>query len=108
MIRRGKADGWLRLPLTTLVGNDGGSAHPTFASTFGIDASHVKCATVPSKGAALVANSEIDNCHQTPVLTVPRDVILSRENAILLSKTDIHLRQVLDAASKAGLVRSLV
>lgn len=103
MIRRGKEEGWLYLPSSSLCPSDA-SSQRSFASTYGIDTKHASVATVPGRGSALLAKPNTDEVQHEPLLVVPKDLVLSKENAILLSKTDRHLRDVLKATKSTDLV----
>ena len=57
------------------------------------------------KGAGLVsANNHIANENEAPLLSVPQDLVLSREQVERYAAIDKHLELVLDAAGAFGRV----
>ncbi len=98
MIRRGKAEGWLSLPPNSLR---------AWADLQGVTFNGVEIGTLPeyeAKGSALLATTSSLDTHQYPLLIVPRDIILSKNNIELYAKSDTHLRKILDATESFGMV----
>lgn len=95
MIRTGKQDGWLDAPQDAL---------DSWASFNGVLMRGVTVKPVPSKGLAVIACSSIDE-NAEPLMTVPRELVLSIENIVLLSKADRDLREVLEALGDFGKVK---
>lgn len=91
MIRRGKKDGWLHLPIAAL---------DSWSKLNGVQFEHVavqRLSGAEEKGSALAAITHISNADR-PYITVPRDLVLSQEAVRLHAKADIHLRDLLEAA----------
>lgn len=100
MIREGKRDGWLTLPIDALQ---------PWALLHGVQLNATRF--LPSdpggvKGAGLYASAPAIAAdeHDTPLLTVPRDLILSKERVELHAKVDSDLRAVLDSLGEFGKV----
>lgn len=98
MIRRGRTEGWLREPIATL---------PKWASFHGVSFNGVKVGPLPGfedRGSTVIADRELQGGKVEPLLVVPKELIISRENIELLAKADRHLREVLDAIGEFGRV----
>lgn len=98
MIRRGRIEGWLKQPIQTL---------PTWSTFHGVIFKGVKIGPLPgfeNRGSTVIAAQELRGGEVEPLLKVPKDLIISRENINLLAKSDMHLRQLLDAAGDFGRV----
>ena len=95
MIRRGKKEGWLTLPLESLQ---------SFASLYGIDFRGVRVASTAGRGSALVASRTAPRNESEPFLVVPKDIILTRGHVFAHSASDKHLREVLEAVGDFGKV----
>lgn len=98
MIRHGKQHGWLNLHPNTL--------HSLLslycAKPDGVAIS--KSPSSPAKGLAIVAQTFISSEYRRPLLTVPSDLILSKDHVESHSRTDQHLRQVIEALGDFGKV----
>ncbi len=98
MIRRGKDEGWLSLPPSSLR---------PWADLQGVTFNGVEIGTLPeseAKGSALLATTSSLDTVASPLLIVPRDIILSKDNIELYAKSDTHLRKILDATGSFGTV----
>jgi hypothetical protein len=96
MIRRGRTEGWLQQPIETL---------PTWAEFNGIKFNSVKIGPIPgleNRGSTVIATRELAGNREGPLITVPKDLIISRRNIDLIAKSDQHLREVLDAVGDFG------
>ncbi|KAJ8111769.1 hypothetical protein OPT61_g5712 [Boeremia exigua] len=96
MIRTGRSEGWLRQPIETL---------PTWASFHGVSFNGIKIGPLPGfedRGSTVIADRELEGGKVEPLLVVPKELIISRQNIELLAKSDRHLREVLDAAGDFG------
>ncbi|KAF2154679.1 SET domain-containing protein [Myriangium duriaei CBS 260.36] len=94
MIPEGKNHGWLRLDIDALQ---------PWALLQGAQLSKIHFGTsadLPAKGAGVYADEDIEasaDDFATTLLTVPRDLVLSRERVEQHSKVDSDLRAVLDS-----------
>jgi hypothetical protein len=98
MIRRGRAEGWLKESIEGL---------PTWASFNSVDFNGIKIGTLPGfedRGSTIIADRGLASGDEGPLLTVPRELILSRDNIDLVAKSDQHLREVLQALEDFGRV----
>jgi hypothetical protein len=95
MIRRGKAAGWLKEPVEGL---------PTWATFRGVQFNGIKVGVLPGfehRGSTVIAESDLAS-GQAPLMSVPKDLILSRENIDLIAKSDHHLRELINALEEFG------
>lgn len=91
MIRRGKAEGWLQLPITAL---------PAWAALNGVKFQHVAVESVPDhqeRGSGIIAKASPLNPSWGSLLEVPGELVLSLETVERQSRFDPHLKEVLDA-----------
>jgi hypothetical protein len=93
---RGKSERWIQEPVTQLkdwaVLND--------ASFNG-----VRCADAgEGRGSGLFATRDLKGGEEAPLLTVPRDLVLSLETVKLAAKSDKDLRELLEALGDFVLV----
>jgi hypothetical protein len=98
MIRRGRAEGWLRQPIDVL---------PRWASFHGVKFNHVKIGPLPGyedRGSTVIADQKLVGGSVEPLLIVPKELIISRRNIDLFSKSDHHLREILEALGDFGRV----
>ena len=96
MIREGRAAGWFALAP---------DAYLSWASLNGVELSHVAPGVVAGRGGALVASETLrPESSITPLMTVPRELILSLERVKEHSKTDRDYREVLESLSEFGTV----
>jgi hypothetical protein len=95
MIRRGRAEGWLREPVEGL---------PTWATFRGVKFNGIKVGPLPGyehRGSTVIAERDLAS-GQAPLMMVPKELILSRENIELIAKSDHHLRELLHALGEFG------
>ena len=98
MIRRGRAEGWLRQPIEVL---------PRWATFHGVAFNGVKIGPLPGfeeRGSTVIADHDLEGGKVQPLLVVPKELIISRQNIELLAKSDHHLREVLEAIGDFGRV----
>ena len=96
MIRRGRADGWLKEPVQGL---------PTWATFHGVKFNGIKVGPLPGyeeRGSTVIAERNLTGETEQPLMTIPKELILSRENIDILAKSDQHLREVLQALGDFG------
>ncbi|KAF2643930.1 SET domain-containing protein [Massarina eburnea CBS 473.64] len=96
MIRRGRAEGWLREPIHRF---------PTWATFNGIKSNGVSIGPLPRfehRGSTIIADRELEGAKGGPLLLVPRELIVSRQNIDVVAKSDQHLREVLHALGDFG------
>jgi hypothetical protein len=99
MIKRGRQEGWLREPIEAL---------PTWATFHGVKFNHVRIGPLPGfeeRGSTVIAARELQGGNAEPLLVVPKDLIISLANVELFSRSDRHLREVLEAIGDFGRVR---
>ena len=102
MIEQGKAEGWLQLPPEAFL---------QWATFNDIAFTSVIPGIVAGKGGALIARDHLthqsndDNADsQNPLLTVPRDLILSLDRVREHAKVDQDFREVLACLDEFGRV----
>ncbi|KAF2122867.1 hypothetical protein BDV96DRAFT_561538 [Lophiotrema nucula] len=91
MIKRGRAEGWLKRPV---------DAFPTWAEFHGATFNNIRFGPIPGlehRGSTVIANRDISGKAEEPLMTVPKDLIVSKQNIELFAKADHRLREVLDA-----------
>jgi hypothetical protein len=78
------------LPITSL---------PQWADLNGATFHSVKPSPISGRGSGLIATCDLDGDdeEQVPLLTVPRELVLSKEAVELLAKSDRDLRALLEA-----------
>jgi hypothetical protein len=98
MIRRGRQEGWLKQPIDAL---------PTWATFHGVQVNGARIGPLPGfeeRGSTVIATRELKETGVEPLLVVPKDLIISRENIELLAKADRHLGELLEALGDFGRV----
>lgn len=98
MIRRGRTEGWLRQPI---------GSFPTWAEFHDVKFNGVRVGPMPGfeeRGSTVIASRDHVGGDE-PLMVVPKDLIISRNNVELIAKSDQHLRELLDAAGEFGRVR---
>ncbi|KAF2748889.1 SET domain-containing protein [Sporormia fimetaria CBS 119925] len=96
MIGLGRVDGWLKRPVEELS---------AWAAFHGVTFNGVKFGPLPGfeeRGSAVVATRDLTANREEPLILVPRELILSRQNIEVFAKADKHLREVLDAVGDFG------
>ena len=97
MIRRGRAQGWLKLPIEALA---------PWARFNGVRSNGISTGLIAgqeARGSAIRSTTTLTQEHN-PIMTVPRSLIVSKENVYLHAKSDKHLREVLAAVGESGQV----
>ena len=98
MIRDGKSQGWLSLPVDTL---------PVWAALNDVSFDGVSIGPLPGKedrGSTVIAKRHLKGGHEPPLMTIPRDLILSLERIHQHAKSDSDFRAVLDGLDEFGRV----
>jgi hypothetical protein len=98
MIRRGRSEGWLKRPTSAL---------PAWAEFNGVVFHGIKIGPMPGfeeRGSTAIAIRDLTGSMEHPLLVVPRDLIISRQNVDLWAKADLQLKEVLEAAGDFGRV----
>jgi hypothetical protein len=98
MIRTGRTKGWLKQPIDTL---------PTWATFHGVTFNGIKIGPLPGfedRGSTVIADRELEGGKVEPLLVVPKELIISRQNIEVFAKSDRHLREVLEATGDFGRV----
>jgi hypothetical protein len=98
MIRDGKQQGWLSLPVDTL---------PIWAAFNSVAFDGVNIGPLPGKedhGSTVIAKRSLKGGHEHPLMTIPRDLILSLDRIHEHAKSDSDFRAVLDGLDEFGRV----
>lgn len=96
MIKRGRAEGWLKESIDTF---------PTWASFHGVTFNGIKIGPLPNfehRGSTVIAERDLLGGKEDALMTVPKELILSRQNIELFANSDRHLREVLQALGDFG------
>ncbi|KAL6708561.1 hypothetical protein ACN47E_002542 [Coniothyrium glycines] len=96
MIRRGRTEGWLKQPIDTL---------PRWAAFHGVTFNGINIGPLPgfeNRGSTVIADHTLEGGIAEPLIVVPKELILSRENIDLFAKSDRHLQNLLDALGDFG------
>lgn len=96
MIRRGRTEGWLREPIEGL---------PTWASFHGVNFNDIQVGPLPGfeeRGSTVIAARKLSGEEEEPLMTIPKELILSKQTVELIAKADQHLREVLQALDDFG------
>ncbi|KAH0171112.1 SET domain-containing protein, partial [Aureobasidium melanogenum] len=96
MIRDGKLQGWLSLPVDTL---------PVWATLNNVSFDGISIGPLPGKedrGSTVIAKRLLKGGHEPPLMTIPRDLILSLERIHQHAKSDSDFRAVLDGLDEFG------
>ena len=99
MIRRGRTEGWLKQPI---------DAFSIWAEFHGVKFGAVKIGPLPGfehRGSTIIANRSLVGGDEEPLMVVPKELIVSRQNIDLIAKSDLHLKELLDAVGDFGRVR---
>ncbi|KAK8248656.1 hypothetical protein IWZ00DRAFT_489650 [Phyllosticta capitalensis] len=97
LIRRGRQEGWLTLPMKALK---------PWADLNGVAFNNVSAGPLPGlehRGSAVVAERDLDGDNNEPLMTIPRDLVLSLDGVRLYAKSDKHLRQLLEVLGDFGM-----
>ncbi|KAI4940008.1 uncharacterized protein J4E92_001296 [Alternaria infectoria] len=97
MIRRGRTQGWLKESIDVL---------PTWATFNGVKFNGVKVGPLPGyedRGSTVIAEEKLQGGEAEPLLVVPKELIISRQNIELIAKSDHHLRELLEALGDFGM-----
>lgn len=98
MIRDGKLQGWLSLPVDTL---------PVWAAFNAVTFDGVNIGPLPGKedrGSTVIAKRPLKGGHELPLMTIPKDLILSLDRIYEHAKSDSDFRAVLDGLDEFGRV----
>lgn len=101
IIKRGRAEGWLRLPVSALK---------PWADLHDITLSGITVGPIPGfeqRGSTVIADRVLSARNTEPLMIIPRDLVLSQEAVRVHAKSDQHLREVLDALAEFGRVSYL-
>ncbi|EKG20692.1 hypothetical protein MPH_02047 [Macrophomina phaseolina MS6] len=96
IIKRGRAEGWLRLPVSALK---------PWADLHDITLSGITVGPIPGfeqRGSTVIADRVLSARNTEPLMIIPRDLVLSQEAVRVHAKSDQHLREVLDALAEFG------
>ncbi|KAF2710208.1 SET domain-containing protein [Pleomassaria siparia CBS 279.74] len=96
MFKRGREEGWLKRPIDTL---------PIWAQFHGVKFHGIEIGVMKGledRGSTVIAAHDLAGGGEGPLIFVPKELIISRQNIELMAKADQHLRQVLDAIGDFG------
>ncbi|KAF2798294.1 SET domain-containing protein [Melanomma pulvis-pyrius CBS 109.77] len=96
MFKRGRAEGWLRQPIDAL---------PLWADFHGVRFNGIKVGSIPGledRGSTVIADRDLTGGKEDPLMVVPKDLIISRQNIEIIAKADHHLKEVLEAVGDFG------
>ncbi|OCK80584.1 SET domain-containing protein [Lepidopterella palustris CBS 459.81] len=96
MIRRGRAEGWLKLPI---------SAFRPWAEWNGVSFNGIQIGPMPGfeqRGSTIIAERDLADGNEGPLMIVPRDLILSLESVQTFAKADQQLKEVLNSLDDFG------
>lgn len=93
MIRRARQLGHLTLPISSLE---------PWAKFNGITFSGIKCDPIPGSGSGVVANCDLNGAIEEgggegPLMTIPKELVLSLERVRMFALADRDLSEVLEA-----------
>lgn len=83
------------------------SEFPAWAEFNGITFNGVQIGPLPGyeeRGSTVIAKRQLTAGQEGALITVPRDLILSRQNIEVFAKADRHLKEVLEALGDFGRV----
>ncbi|KAF2087321.1 SET domain-containing protein [Saccharata proteae CBS 121410] len=96
MIRRGRAEGWLKLDI--------GALKP-WAKLNNVQFNGITVGPLPGleqNGSTVIAERDLSGGDEEPLMRIPRDLVLSLEGVREYAKSDRHLREVLEALGEFG------
>ncbi|TID18318.1 SET domain-containing protein [Venturia nashicola] len=99
MIRRARQSGHLTLPISSLQ---------PWAQFNGVTFNGIKCDSIPGSGSGVVADrdlkgaSEEDGSGEAPLMTIPKELVLSLERVKMFALADRDLSEVLEAMGEFG------
>jgi hypothetical protein len=100
MIRRGRSEGWLRLPIDTL---------PAWSKLNNVVCDGVKVGPLPGqeeRGSTLIAERPLTGSQESALVVVPSDLVLSLAHVSEHAKLDQDFREILSALGDFGRVGS--
>ena len=98
MIRRGRREGWLDNPIEEL---------PAWAEFHGVTFNGVRIGPMPGledRGSTVIAKRDVSSDEEGPLMVIPRELFLSHQNIDLFAKSDLHLKEVIEATGEFGCV----
>lgn len=98
MIIEGKTDGWLSSPIDTV---------PAWAAFNSVLFNAIKIGPIPGledRGSTIIAKRRLEGGNEDPLMTIPRDLILSLERIQEHAKVDADLRAILERLGEFGRV----
>ncbi|KAL9088600.1 MAG: hypothetical protein Q9165_006120 [Trypethelium subeluteriae] len=96
MIRRGRKEGWLKLPISAL---------PAWSALHNITYNGVKVGPLPGyedRGSTIIAARHLNGGEETPLVNVSRDMVLSLDLVHDHAKSDQDFSEVLAALGEFG------
>jgi len=98
MIRRGKKEGWLKLPVSSLQ---------PWAQFSGVVFNGVKCDEIPGSGSGVMADRDLKGGDEEPLMVIPRELVLSLDQVKLYALSNQDLNEVLVALGDFARVSAL-
>ncbi|OAL44570.1 SET domain-containing protein [Pyrenochaeta sp. DS3sAY3a] len=96
MIKRGRTEGWLKQPIEAL---------PRWATFHGVAFNGVKVGPLPGfedRGSTVIAQHDLGDGIVEPLLVIPKELIISRQNIELFAKSDRQLHELLESLEDFG------
>ncbi|KAL1619888.1 hypothetical protein SLS54_006487 [Diplodia seriata] len=96
LIARGRAEGWLRLPVSALR---------VWADVHDVTFQGITVGPLPGfelRGSTVIADGTLSAGNAEPLMIIPRDLVLSLEAVRMHAKADQRLREVVDALADFG------
>lgn len=88
MIRRGRKEGWLKLPISSLQ---------PWAQFNGVTFNGIKCQEIPGSGSGVVADRDLNGGEEGPLMVIPHELVLSLERVKSYALSDQDLSEILNA-----------
>ncbi|KAL1649222.1 hypothetical protein SLS58_001797 [Diplodia intermedia] len=96
LIARGRAEGWLRLPVSALR---------VWADVHDVTFQGITVGPLPGfelRGSTVIADGTLSAGNAEPLMIIPRDLVLSLDAVRMHAKADQRLREVVDALADFG------
>ncbi|OJD33259.1 set domain protein [Diplodia corticola] len=98
LVARGRTEGWLRLPVSALR---------VWAAAHDVTFQGITVGPLPGfeqRGSTVIADGSLSAGNAEPLMIIPRDLVLSLDAVRMHAKSDLHLRELVDALADFGRV----